>query len=157
MKTELQQLEENAKIQYAKERVEELGSELNTLLDQAREMKRWERRTMNLNIFGIAIYLAALAYAGYADLPETVTVGLANYWLMIFFFLIIRENYFGRKFEYLDGKIDGIFAALELLYPDSVDRSGGNARRKVKRPSMFKRFKEFFERVGQSKSKEVPA
>lgn len=157
MKTEIEQLEENAKIEYTKQRVEELGKEITVLQEQRCEMKRWERRTATLNFANILAFWTIIIYSAATDLPHTVSDVATDYWLLIFFFLIIREHYFNRQYEYFDGKIDGIFVALDLLYPDNNRDEGGNARRKVKRRSMFKRFKEFWERVGQGKTKEVPA
>jgi hypothetical protein len=157
MKTEREQLEQNTKIAYAQQRAEELGNTVTRLQEERWEAKRWEFRTSSLNLLNILSYWIMVTYAAFTDTAPEIVDTATDFWLLLFFFLILREHHYNKRFQYLDGKIDGILVALETLFPDSNRDDEGNAPRKVKRRSMFKRFKEFIERIGQSQTKEVPA
>lgn len=159
MQTEMQQLEENAKIQFYKERVAELDGYIQEIQQNRRVARAWRERTVFLNLTSIAAYWIALGISAWQDLPEEVVTGVQNWWLLIFFFLILREHHFDKKYHDYAGQLDGVLRTLEILYPQGRIEDEGNDRqvKKVKRTSLYKRFKEFFERVGQKRSKEVPA
>jgi hypothetical protein len=155
MKTEMQQLEESAKEQYYKERVEELFARLREALDSQIEALRWKHRTGMFQVLNITAYFAALAIKGYYEVSETY---FANTSMVIYFatfvFLLIREGIFESKARYHEGVFDGIFTALETLYPNVKDDTGNDREvKKVKRKALFPRFKELFERL-QGKNKQ---
>lgn len=156
MKTEMEQLKENTQRQYAKERVEELVQRMEEARLEWRHNLRWKLRTTNLQLLNITCFWIGLVYSAIQDAPEEI-VASANYWFMLLFaLLLMREHYFDRYAQYAEGVLDGIIMALETLYPQD-SQGDGEVRKKVKKVSLFKRFKEFFERIGEGKTKEVPA
>lgn len=159
MKTEMEQLQENAKMQYAKERVEELYVRLHEALDGQIEALRWKRRTGLLQLFNITTYFVALFLHQYLEVPYEVFANISMViYLVLLFLLTVREMTFEKQARYHEGVFDGIFTTLETLYPNMKDDAGNDRQvKKVKRESLYKRFKEFFERVGQKQTKEVPA
>lgn len=156
MKTELEQLEENAKLQYTKERIGELVEHMNKSISDMREAMRWVMRTSLLNIFNIACYWAGVMIIEIKDLPVTYLQAHGNWFLLIFLLLVIREHHFEKLAEYAEGRLDGIYLAIKALYPSDYDK-GVNNHKPIKQRSLFKRFKEFFERIKEGKTKEVPA
>lgn len=156
MKTEMQQLEENTKEAYAKQRVGELSEKIDELHKEGLGAMNWASRTAILQGFNIANYFLCIVVAQYYTdgLPDWAIIA----YLLLFTFIMAREHFFMKRFAYIDGTLDGIYLILDILYPNS-DRDEGNKRqtKKVKAKSMFERFKEFYERVGQKQSKEVPA
>lgn len=159
METEMQRLENSAKEQYYKERVQELYERLHEAMDGQIENLQWKRRTGMLQMFNVITYFVALGLRVYLEMPYELFANssMVLYWAT-FLFLIIREMTFENRARYHEGVFDGIFTALETLYPNIKDDTGNNQQvKKVKRTSLYKRFKEFFERVGQKQSKEVPA
>ena len=144
MKTEREQLEENTVNQYVKERNEALQAYLRKCIDEYGALANE--------------YLRRLKFLMVAHIPLIAAVFVDTIiWLFAFLLVMIcwaRVNSSKERLEYKEGELDGAFRTLKAL--GMLDDDIRGKRRKVHlKKSPFKRFKEFWERVGTRSNKEA--
>lgn len=156
MKTEREQLEENTRIEYAKQRTQEFRDFLATLMKEWELAFYWEARGTALFLFAMAVNLILIIASGFFVEFEVIRTPL-DFLSTIVWLTLLRVYWLMAERKYAEGRLDGCFATLEQLGMLDKDDDFGGKKRRVKEKSAFKRFKELFQRVGQNQIKEVPA
>lgn len=150
MKTELDQLRENAEKQYVQERMGEVKEKLILLCRRYDELtfKNIKWCFIELGAW-LAFFVATVVGAG--DMIESLAMLL---WIGC---LVYRWVGIMFRREYLEGKIDGMLDTLITLgiMDEHVDGDKQVKTRQARSP--FKRFKEFFERMGSKNTQEAHA
>lgn len=160
MKTEMQQLKENTEREKAKDVVETILTYYRSIFDELDEAIMWEMRSAVLSTFAIMMSIITIAVPiflvgidfpehiqNYIDLGGTVT------WVVI-----LRMYFLTGDRKLVHGKLTAATKILkELGWLETFEKRGNKRRKKVKLRSPFKRFKEFWERVGQREGLEVNA
>lgn len=156
--TEMEQLEQNAKLEYAKQRASEIKDYILELLEKRADLFRWKMRADTMEAFAIVCYMGLMIYSLIAEIPEEVLHVSADWYFLIIFICMIRAWYHHSRWRAIEGEWKGMVTTMKLLGHDIFeDDDGDKSKTKVKRKSMFARFKEFFERVGVNETKEQPA
>jgi hypothetical protein len=149
--TEMEQLKKNTEEQYAKEKFAALFAwtdEVEAEWDLAiKESKK------NLNITLVVIIVQMILGFGFNS-PLWILCYLL--WLILF----MRQGVLQARCQKHRGRLNGAFKALYLLGMADIDiEQKRGKKRKIKRftVSPFKRFKEFFERMGAKNKQEAHA
>jgi len=149
--TEMEQLKRNAEKQY----LEEKFAALFAWTDQVEA--EWDlaikKNKKNLYITLVVIIAQVILSFGF---NSPLWIPCYFLWLILF----MRQGFLQARCEKHRGRLDGAFKALFLLGLTDTDiEQKRGKKRKIKRfaVSPFKRFKEFFERMGAKNKQEAHA
>lgn len=144
----MQQLEENAKKEKAKQTMEAVFAYIDEIDELWSLALKEARKNLNLMMWVVVIQIFLSFFSPLALLCFFLTL-----------ILMYRQSKINERIEEYKGKIFGVWKALYLLgVVDSDMEDDINKRRrkmKVASVSPFKRFKEFFERVGSKNKQEA--
>jgi hypothetical protein len=139
--TEMQQLEENAHKEKAKQSMEAVFAYIDEIDELWSVALKEAGRNLNLMIVVVVVQVLLSFFSPLA--------------LLCFFLQLIlmyRQSKINERIEQYKGKIFGVWKVLYFLglVSEDMEDEVNKRRRKVKviRTSPFKRFKELFERVG---------
>lgn len=147
MKTEREKLEEATKKQYAQERYDELYEYVEGLHNQFNELANAYYRAAYLVPLSLFAWMSTLLVNH--EYPALYSFAVLT-WIIAF--THVHTKYQHPMTE-ISSEIDGVYKTLEKLgvLPEKADLDRYRKRRKDAIKSPFKRFKEFFERLGQNK------
>lgn len=135
--TEMGQLEENTKKQYATERLQELSEYMARLLkvmdDGLKESKRWIR----LMHISLLVYILTVFFA------TAVIEALA--WLVFLFTLLRLMIVIYPRIRAADAELDGVFETLRILGLMNKDDTMLKRKQKMKRRGILAPIKEAWE------------
>lgn len=156
MKTEREKLEQNTREAYAQQKADEFIEFITAMIDESIEMHRWQQRASKMTIFTVFIWFAFIPFGEFIQTPADV-FDVAHEWLFtIFIMMVFRSHWHDLRWKYADGKVDGALAVLEKLgYSKNDDELKKKKKKRVKYKSPFKRFKEFWERMGSKENQEA--
>lgn len=155
--TEMEELERNTKIEYAKQRGEEVGKYMEGLFDNVTETERWRARGAVLDLIVFTTYWTSGLVLILNDVPDETFRIITDIAFIPLIVSVARTMSFHSDFCEALGELNGCLTTLRKLGMLTEITSGGNSKRKIKRKSLFSRFKELFERVGTGDKKEAEA
>lgn len=154
MKTEREQLEENTRKEAAKQRAETVHNKILAMLEDILDGLQWERRASTLFFFTLSLYFFVIFWATYwFDRPDALEIQI-DFFSTLMWVTLLRVYWHMARRMYREGKFEGYLEAMVDLGYATKDENDG-MRKRIKNASPFKRFKEFWERVGQGNSKEA--
>lgn len=158
MKTEMQQLKENAEQEKAKHHIKSVMQFYVDSFDETKEHMRWAIRAAGLTMVVVALWFPLLAWMAWLELPQDFINDIMGWYFNIFFVCVLREHHHDRNWKAAEGKLDGVHRTLVLLgWIEDDDAVGGRRRKKIRNRSYFSRYKELWERVKSGKSQEAYA
>lgn len=156
MKTELEQLEENTRIEKAKQTAKEIHDKILAMLDDIIDGLQWERRANHLFFFTLMTQLGVIFWSGYNFEDIEVLRSHIDILSTLTWLTLLRLYWHTAVRRYREGKFEGYLDAMVDLGYATRDEQDG-MRKRIKNASPFKRFKEFWERIGERKRKEAMA
>lgn len=146
--TEMEQLKKNADEQYVKERYDEVVEYIRKLSKEVDDLGVKSKKINAIELGLIAAQLIATVFA-----PDFVW---AVFWVGWFFTMLHRVYNIDMPRRFKLGKMLGAIETLEILGIVTKTEDGNDRNTKpVKVRSLFKRFKEFWERMGSKNKVEV--
>jgi len=162
IKTEMQQLEENARRQQAKDKATDITKRLLELLEIESKKLRWYMRSHTLVMIVMLAYFIILGILLFSSLGADTVDTYLDFTFLIWVVAIARSNWHEARWQRARGDRKGFEEALVMLGMLDVeecdcDNCKKKKKIKVASKSPFKRFKEFFERMGSKKPEEAYA
>jgi len=148
--SEMKQLEENTKVEKIRQKQDELNIYLEALRQEAKVDGYWVIRSYFLQTFVFTLHIVILVLEG-NDMPINSFAELS---LLVFWISIIRTIALQSKELSTIRERFGVIRTLEILGFLDRDDEGEGGKKKTKKKSIFPRFKELFERVGKTETKE---
>lgn len=152
--TENEQLKHNTEMAYAKQRAQAISDYLDKLTTDSLAALDWKLRADGLEFFTLSMYLLGVIFTSVWNTPEEVVDFMVQAFILVIWGVMIRAWYFHSKWRYAEGEYDGFINTMKIMGYLPEDLGNDRKRRVVKRKSLFSRFKELFERVGEGKTKE---
>lgn len=155
--TETEQLKQNIEKEVVKQRSEDLTKYVLTLMRDLDEAYRWVKRGSVLDLFCLTMFMVATGVALFTGLDYEVVDERMDWMFVILTCSYLRTMSFIATLKHVEGKLAGTFETLKILgMAQFHEKDDDGVKKTKKRKSLFPRFKEFFERVGQTESKEAP-
>lgn len=154
--TESEQLKKNTEVEFANQRMAELTAYIDKTFNRLVAQIRWQYRSVLMDLACFVMYFVSIIALTVYEVPELPALKITHYATLVLWFSIGRTLLHTGRVAAIQGEIDGIFNTLEILGMISHIRDEDGAKRTKKRKSLFPRFKEFFERIGQMEQKKAP-
>lgn len=152
--TESERLEMNTAMEYAKQRTEEFQKFFTGLIENANDKMYWKWRADVLELTVLAVHMGVILILAittdYGDWAQEII----DWSFLLFVVVAIRSWWHHSRWCRAEGELEGAIRTLEMLDMAKFERDDSDDEKrksKAKAKSPFKRFKEFWERIGKSK------
>jgi len=152
--TEMEELKRNTEIEFQKQRRDSLLDHLDMLGAHLEERDRWHERARSLEFFCLLFYWSIIllfAWQNNTSMHAEITKEFA---FILFLVTCVRSMTLMGMWMKALGELKGAVDMLSLLggFKNEMDQG---KKKKIKRRGLFARYKEFWERMGSDKKKEV--
>lgn len=151
--TELEELERNAKIEYAKQRSEELNAYHEYLKTKLRGAAYWHNRGLKLELATFVTHIGLLVTCPFLGLSEVFVANIILISTNVMFVAFLRSTILQTKEIGVLRELIGSIETLKILGFIDLDDDGPAEPKKVKKQSLFERYKEFWERMSSPESR----
>ncbi len=156
MTTEMEQLKKNTEQEAAKQRRDSLVEYVTSIENYMNDRDRWHERARTLEGITLLVYWGSIIALGLAKVPFDQAFMIKDFAFLVFLITAFRSMALFAMYTRAIGELHGCIETLRRLGMIKEEEFRG-PKKKVRKFSVFSRYKEFWERMGNANKQDAYA